>query len=196
MTTLALIRHGPTAWNTEGRLQGRADIPLSPDGEAALAGRRLPPPFSGMAAYSSPLVRARRTAALLGIRAVTIEPRLTELDWGEFEGRTVDDLRARYGAGMAANEARGLDFRPPGGESPRDMQKRIRPFLNDLAESRRSAIAVTHKGMIRAILALATGWDMMGRQPVKLDWRCLHAFTLDGDGTPSVARLNIALEGP
>src|SRR3546814_10532072 len=60
---------------------------------------------------------------------------LVETDWGAWEGRTLAELRADLGAGMAANEARGLDFRPPGGESPRDVQDRMRPLLAELARS-------------------------------------------------------------
>jgi probable phosphoglycerate mutase len=54
---------------------------------------------------------------------------------------------------MTQNEAAGLDFRPPGGESPRDVQERLKPYLASLAGP---TIAVTHKGVLRALYALAT----------------------------------------
>jgi probable phosphoglycerate mutase len=57
-------------------------------------------------------------------------------------------------------------------------------------------VAVSHKGVIRAVLALATGWTMEGDAPVRLRWDRLHLFALDTDGTPRVARLNIELVGP
>ena len=63
---------------------------------------------------------------------------------------------------MIENEARGLDFRPPGGESPRDVQARLRPFLESLRDP---TIAVTHKGVLRALYALATGWTMERKAP-------------------------------
>ena len=47
---------------------------------------------------------------------------------------------------------------------------------------------------IRALLALATGWDMTGRQPMKLEWRCLHFFVAHGDGKVTIERLNVAME--
>ena len=66
--------------------------------------------------------------ALLGLDPRP-EPRLVEMAWGEWEGRRLADLRAELGDAMIENEARGLDFRPPGGESPRDVQERLKPLL-------------------------------------------------------------------
>src|SRR5690606_38605102 len=122
VTLLLMLRHGPTAWNEAGRIQGRSDPPLSAAGRAAVAAWTLPPEAAGARWLSSPLGRARETAAILHRGSVAVEPRLIETDWGEWEGRTLPALRAALGEAMAANEARGLDFRPPGGESPRDVQ--------------------------------------------------------------------------
>jgi probable phosphoglycerate mutase len=94
---------------------------------------------------------------------------------------------------MARNEAAGLDFRPPGGESPRDVQKRLRPLLASLS---RPTIAVTHKGVLRALYALATGWAMTGKAPHKLSDGFAHCFGVDEDGAPVVRELNIPLERP
>ena len=69
---------------------------------------------------------------------------------------------------MAANEARGLDFRPPGGESPREVCARLQALLGELAADPRPVVAVCHKGVMRAALVLATGWDMRGRPPMRL----------------------------
>jgi probable phosphoglycerate mutase len=191
---LALLRHGRTAWNAERRIQGRRDEPLSETGRAALAGRRLPPEFAGWRAVTSPLRRARETAALLGLADATPEPRLVEMDWGRWEGRTLAELRAL--PDMAAREAAGLDFRPDGGESPREVQARALAFLRDCAAAGAPTIGITHKGVIRAVLALATGWTMEGEAPVRLRWDRLHLFALASDGTPRVERLNIELAGP
>ena len=67
--------------------------------------------------FSSPLSRARETAIILTGRTPTLDPRLSEMAWGRFEGRRLADLRAEAPGEMAANEARGLDFRPPGGRA-------------------------------------------------------------------------------
>ncbi|MFQ5957917.1 MAG: histidine phosphatase family protein [Alphaproteobacteria bacterium] len=190
MTRLALIRHAATAWSEGGRIQGRADLPLSPRGREAAARRRPPPELAGADWVSSPLARAYETARLMGAASIAREPRLIEMDWGRWEGRRLADLRAELGAAMAANEARGLDFRPDGGESPRDVQERIAPWLAAVAGRGRPVAAVTHKGVIRAVLALASGWDMTGKPPARLAWDCAHLFTLARDGAPAVERLN------
>lgn len=194
MTRLAVIRHGPTAWNAEKRLQGRADVPLSADGRAAVATWRLPFDASGFAWMSSPLCRAVETAEILGARDLVVEPRITETDWGAWEGRRLADLRQELGAAMTENEARGLDFQPMGGESPRQVQMRLRPWLGDVAARRDATLAVAHKGVIRALLALATGWTMTGDPPVKLGRAAAHLFRLDGAGNIEVECLDMALE--
>ena len=193
MTALLLIRHGKTIWNEEGRIQGRADPPLSDRGRAEVESWALPAAAVGAAWYSSPLLRARQTAALLHGEAVVSDPRLAEADWGEWEGSRLEDLRRRDGEAMAANENRGLDFQPPGGESPRAVQDRVKPLLAELATQRQSVVAITHKGVIRAVFALASGWDMRDKPPVKLGWSCAHGFRLGPQGNPAVEALNIPL---
>lgn len=189
---LALLRHGPTDWNAERRLQGRADIPLSAAGRAAVAGRRIPAGLAGFRWLTSPLLRARETAGLLGV-AAEVEPALIEMDYGAWEGRTLAALRAGDAAGVAANEARGLDFQPPGGESPRDVQARLAALAGRLLPAGVDIAAVTHKGVIRAALALATGWDMTGKPPVRLDWAAAHLFLLAAGGRWTLERPNLPL---
>jgi len=192
MSLFVILRHGPTDWTESGRLQGQADRPLSPAGRAAVAGWRLPPEPRSWHWYVSPLARARQTAAGLGLQA---EPQaaLTEMSWGGWEGERLGDLRNRLGAEMAAREALGLDFQPPGGESPRQVQDRLRPFLAQLAAAGRPVGAVAHRGVIRALFCLASGWDLRGKPPVKLADACLHRFRLDAEGRPSIEALNLPL---
>ena len=190
MTLLALIRHMPTAWNEAGLLQGRADTGLLAPERVPW---RVPSDLLRFRWMSSPLERCHATARRLGVDPA-VEPRLAEMDWGEWEGRTLADLRARFGDTMATEEARGLDFRPPGGESPRDVQERLKPLLAEIAGSGRDTAAITHKGVIRAVLALATGWEMLGKPPHRLSWSAAHLFSLDAGGHPAVERLNIAME--
>jgi len=190
MTRLVLLRHGATDWNAGGRLQGRADISLSDVGRSALAGRRLPSAYRDLVWFASPLKRAQETAALLGLQPQT-EAALIEMDWGDYEGHTLVDLRAIHGAAFSANEDRGLDLQPPGGESPRQVLQRLLPWLRGLTAD---AGAVTHKGVIRAVLALAFDWPMLGRPPVKLDWHCLQEFSITEEGRPHLVAANIPLE--
>jgi broad specificity phosphatase PhoE len=192
--TLGLLRHGETVWTRDKRVQGRTDIPLSDEGRAALEARRLPPLWAAAARrVSSPLLRCRQTAMALGLAQVDVDARLAEMQWGDWEGRRLADLRAELGTAMADNEARGFDFQPPAGESPRMVLARVRPWLAQCAQERSETLAITHRGVIRVIFALATGWDMLGKPPAKLDWTALQVFALDPDGMPRVLQLNSAL---
>jgi probable phosphoglycerate mutase len=191
----AVLRHASTGWNEAGRLQGLTDTALSPAGEAAARTWRLPAPADAWPRLSSPLTRARRTAELVQPSApVAVESRLREMSFGLWEGRTLAELRAEVGEAFLAAERRGLDFEPPGGESPRAVMARIGGWTAELAERGRPAVAVSHKAVLRALLAMATGWDMTGRQPLKLDWRALHFFAAHGDGRVTIERLNVPLE--
>jgi len=185
MTRLALLRHADTAWSAAGRIQGRADVPLLNRTSLEISSCKE------MRVVTSPLSRCVQTAALLGAADAPREPRIIEMDWGEWEGRTLSELRRELGASMAENEARGLDFRPPGGESPREVVGRIKPWLREIAVAAVPTLAVTHRGVIRATLAEATGWDMRGKPPAKLDWQAVHFFILDPQGRPKVERLNV-----
>lgn len=192
MTTLALLRHAPTEWNAERRLQGRADIALSAAGRASLAAQRLPDEVAGFRHLASPLKRTRETADLLGL-SPQIDDRLVEMDWGRYEGRAIAELRREQGEAFLANEARGLDFTPEGGESPRVVQMRVMPLLAEIAGRGEPTLAITHRGVIRAIYARATGWDMRGEAPHELDLYALQIFTLGARGEPALARLNVPL---
>jgi broad specificity phosphatase PhoE len=193
MTLLALIRHMPSEWNAAGLLQGRGDPPLA--GEL-MPDWRLPPELDGFLWLTSPLRRAVETAHRLGVGDARVEPRLTEMAWGEWQGASLAALRARLGPEMVMAEARGLDFRPPGGESPREVQARLQPLLAEIARAARPTAAITHKGVIRAVLALATGWDMRDKPPHRLSWAAAHLFRLDPAGRPTVERLNLPLQLP
>jgi len=190
----AVLRHAPTAWNGEGRLQGATDIPLSPEGEAAAKTWRLPPPADRWKRMCSPLIRARRTAELVQPSVpIVVDSRLREMSFGIWEGKSVAQLRAEGGERFAEAERLGLDFHPPGGESPRLTMDRLKGWTVEIAATGEPAVAVTHKAAIRALLALATGWDMTGRQPLKLDWRCLHFFSARADGSVTLDRPNVPL---
>ncbi|MBC8128768.1 MAG: histidine phosphatase family protein, partial [Rhizobiaceae bacterium] len=109
-----LLRHAPTDWNREGRIQGRTDVPLSVEGQAMAAAWRLPDAAKDWACLSSPLGRALETARAMGL-APSPDAAFVEMDWGRLEGRRLEEIRAEGGAAFASDEARGLDFRPQGG---------------------------------------------------------------------------------
>lgn len=194
MTLLAVIRHGPTAWNEDGIVQGRSDIPLSETGRALVASWRPPAEIAGFEWVSSPLSRAVETAAILSGKPAPTDARLLEMDWAEWEGMRLPDLRAELGNLMKAWEAKGLDFHAPGGESPREVQVRLRAFMAERAATGRPTVAVCHKGVIRALYALAVSWDMTDKAPEKLHDNCAHLFEVAADGMPTPHRLNLPLD--
>ena len=136
------MRHGETLWNREGRLLGWTDLPLAPEGEAqARALKGLLPPLP---AYSSDLVRARRTAELAGFRPEAIRA-LREIHFGALEGAPWEALEPAYKEALLRFQG----FHPPGGESLEDFQERIFRFLEGL---KAPALLFTHGGVVRATL--------------------------------------------
>ena len=187
-----MVRHGRTGWNEQGRIQGHTDVALCDAGRARLCGSRIPAACADFAWHASPLTRAVQSAHLLGAVEIHLDARLMEMDWGEWEGETREGLRRRLGARMQRMEDRGIDFRPAGGESPRELMRRLNAWLEDARADGRDLIVVTHKGVIRAAIALATGWDLRGRAPVRLDWERGHLF-LSRDDALEIEEMNIPL---
>lgn len=154
---IRLARHGVTAENTEGRILGRRDPPLSPEGVAqadALAARLRD---VGLAAvWTSPLRRARATAEAVaraaGLEAVVLED-LAESDRGAWEGRLVADLARESPDLHAAFLAGDPAFRFPGGESLAEQRARTRAAMTVVAAGPQPALVVAHAGTIRAALA-------------------------------------------
>ena len=181
MATLAILRHGPTEWTAARRLQGRSDIALSDAGRDEVRTWRLPDAVVGWIWATSPLQRCVETAAILrethaGAGPLLVEPRLIEMSYSDWEGRTIAELRATYGQAMTDRERRGLDFRAPGGESPRDLQDRLRPWLDEIAVAERNTLAIAHNGVMRALYALASGWDMREKPSQRLLPDSIHLF--------------------
>ncbi len=193
MTSLGMIRHGPTEWTNEKRLQGHTDIPLSAEGREMVSGWRIPLGIGDYHWVSSPLRRTKETAQLLGAKNLKIEHRIKEMNYGDWEGSRLNDLRSDLGEAMAENEAKGLDFRPEGGESPREVQVRLVPWLLDVAGRGQPTVAVAHNGILRALFSLATGWNMVGPPPEKFQWGAIHYFQIDDIGRVSVDRINVSL---
>ena len=192
--SIFFLRHARTSWNVAKRIQGRTDIAVLPESLAALKRCSVPATLHGANWFCSPLLRARQTAAALGVSAFTIEVALVEMHWGDWEGRTLRELREQGGDAMRLNEARGLDMRPPNGESPRDVGARVADWMRQYAAGPgRNAVAVTHKGVIRATFARTWAWDMCTSPPHKLDWDCAHELVVDDDGAVRSGRLNIPL---
>jgi len=158
-TRIVAVRHGETAWNVDTRIQGQLDIGLNDTGRwqaerlaAALAGEGF------TALYSSDLSRAAATADSIGRACnlpVTLDAGLRERHFGEFEGRSWDEIESRWPAESARWRARDLEFAPRGGESLPVFSARV------LATCRR--LASLHPGECIALVAHGGVMDCLRR---------------------------------
>ncbi|MGB0670426.1 MAG: histidine phosphatase family protein [Rhodospirillales bacterium] len=193
MPIITVIRAGLTEWTLDRRLRGRADPDLSRKG-LSIVERWLLPGTEEVAWRCSPLLRARRTAEVMGLDART-DDRLIEQDWGTFTGQRLRDLRKSLGAALAVQEAEGLDYRPGGGETPREVMVRVGNLLEDV---KADEAWITHQGVLRALYALATGWDMRTPPADRLRGAHGHSFQVIADrcGNPVVRvnQLNLPIE--
>jgi probable phosphoglycerate mutase len=178
MIRLALLRHGHTAWNRTGRIQGRTDIPLDPEATAELSRYVLPCRWQGARLVASPLRRARHTADLLAGHPPETAPALTEMDWGAWEGREGAVLRADPSSGFRDIETWGWDYRPPGGETPAEVRARLSPWIASLDAD---TLAVCHIGIMRVLLARATGWNFDGPCPFAIKRKRLYVIHIEGE---------------
>ncbi len=157
---LHLVRHGETDINASGRLQGTTNSILTARGRAQareLAVASLT--WNPVAVYSSPLQRARRVAgaiADLSGLAVTDEPRIIEMDMGDLEGVTVQEMRDGWPDLYQGWRRDASSVTMPGGESLGDVQQRAMAAIDEI-DARYDAddtiIAVTHNFTIRCIVA-------------------------------------------
>jgi probable phosphoglycerate mutase len=189
---VAFLRHGPTSWNAQGRIQGHTDIPLSDAGLAKMQAQRLPEEFAAARLYCSPLTRARQTVAALGLAEPLLDARLMEQHWGDWEGLTNAEIRARDGEDCFTRAGLAHAFRPFGGESTADLMARVQAFLTDIAREPQDAVAVAHLGVLRAAYTLATGWSMDTIMPADLDVSRILVLRLDAQGRPLLHERNRA----
>ncbi|MEM9966763.1 MAG: histidine phosphatase family protein [Pseudomonadota bacterium] len=186
MTRLALLRHGHTAWNREGRIQGRTDIPLDQQAIDELRERNLPAPWDEAKLFSSTLARARQTAMLVSGKLPQEHEALIEMNWGDWEGKKGIELKADPQKGYRDIEDWGWRYTPPNGESPEQVAKRLTPWLDGLTGDN---VAICHIGVMRVLLAKATSWDFEGPAPFQVKRNRLYILEKGAndwhwDGTP------------
>jgi broad specificity phosphatase PhoE len=157
---LILARHGETASNRDGLGLGLQDVPLTDKGR--LQAEALAEALAGMeiaAVYSSPLRRAFDTAQAIAARhglEVVADEGLTEMDVGELDGLSFEEMRSGYPefVSLWLSEEAGTLPMPGGGESLQDVQDRVRGAVSRICEryDRETVVAVTHNFVIHALL--------------------------------------------
>jgi broad specificity phosphatase PhoE len=172
---LLLVRHGQSTWNSEHRIQGQLDPPLSEEGRRQaervgrrLAGRRL----AGF--YSSDLKRAFETAQAIGL-ATGLEaeptPGLREIYLGEWEGLRSDEVAERFPEAWATWSKWGGDWDiVPGGEGADLFGKRVAAAVDAILQrhSHGDVLVVTHGGVIQMTLNRIVGRASRGLFPFKI----------------------------
>lgn len=188
MARLALVRHGETAWNAQARYQGRADLPLSDAGQrqAVMLARRLAREDIH-AVYASDLQRAWEMAVTIAAPhglPVRAEPRLLEMDFGDWEGLTYDEVQERYPQALAAWEADPLNMAPPGGETLAHVVARVQSLLDDVVRIHpdHTVVLVAHGGPLRVLLCIVMGLDPRAHWQFRLDVASLSELYLYDEG--------------
>ena len=158
------------------------NLPLDPEGErqAQRSGEYLRAAFPDALVISSPLTRAHQTALAVS-NDVVIDERFIELDYGQWDGIALTDVDAQSWADWRADPG----FRPPGGETLVELDARVRPALEDIAERAQHGhvIVVSHVSPIKSGVTWALG---VGPE---VSWRC----QLD---RASICRIAISPRGP
>lgn len=156
MSELILVRHGETEWSRSGQHAGRTDVPLTDAGVAA--GRTLAPALARrhvVAAFSSPLSRAMRTAELVGLTGVQPDPDLMEWDYGDYEGKSEAQIQhTKAGWNLWRDGVMPGDAGHPGETLEQVAARsdavldRVRPLLND-----GDVALVAHGHLLRVLTA-------------------------------------------
>ncbi|TVQ97820.1 MAG: histidine phosphatase family protein [Desulfovibrionales bacterium] len=188
------MRHAPTTWNKEKRIQGRTQTRLSGLGRERCQrwGQALRRHQGGWAGFgplsrivSSDLERAVETAEILGRLLelpVSSVRGLGEQDWGDWTGSRIRELRALSGEEVRRQEGLGWAFRPPGGESRWEVWSRASGALRRLAERYPSehVLVVTHRGVLKCLLYRLLAMRFLPEEGDPLIPEALHSITVEG----------------
>jgi broad specificity phosphatase PhoE len=167
-----LARHGQTAYNAEGRFQGHLPVPLDDTGRAqARALAEAAESVELRSLWSSPLERARETAAIVAERigiAPEVDARFAETDTGDWTDRSFAEVQAEDPEGFRRFQRSDPAFRYPGGESFAEQSERIQAALADLRARPAGlpALVVCHRGVIRLALAAVSGDHTAGGREI------------------------------
>ena len=195
-TRVHLIRHGEVVTAGPPRYNGHADVALSELGRQqyrAMDERLAAVPLTAI--YSSDLTRCVWGAELIASRhALTpqLTPQLRELNIGDWEGLTWDEIKSRWPREWAARLADIANYRVPGGESTRDLHDRAVPKLREIVARHpgEEVLIVGHGGMNRTLLLDAMGAPLSALFRIEQHYCCLNIVDYFTDGNPVVKLLN------
>lgn len=195
-TKVLLIRHGETEWNTLGKFQGCTDIALSEDGikQAKLLNDRLKGEFDYI--YASPLSRALETAKILvsdNNKEVTIAPDIREINFGEWEGLTVKEIKEKYPEMFKAWRTDKKESYICGGDaSIHNAVNRATKCILDIVSKHKGKkiVIVAHGGIIKAGLIGIFEWDMTMYHKMALGNTCINTIVFNDEMMPALIGVN------
>jgi alpha-ribazole phosphatase/probable phosphoglycerate mutase len=158
---LFLVRHGQTDWNLTRHFQGQSDVPLNETGRqqaTALVKRLSNQSFEAI--YSSDLQRAVETVKICRSdwqSNLRQDPRLREVNFGDWEGLTYNEIKEKYPDSLATWERDVYSSSPLNGETLEDLAKRAQSFLDDLLQKHndQTVLVVAHGGVLQVMVCLA-----------------------------------------
>ena len=154
---LWLVRHAATEWSNTGRHTSRTDVALTDDGRTAarrLAARLAEHSFA--AVFTSPMSRARETAALAGFPDAIVVDELHEWNYGELEGLTTSEIRGRGGSWASWTIWTGA---VPGGEDLATVAARAKAVIGRAERAGGGVLCFGHGHALRVLTAVALGFD-------------------------------------
>ena len=175
MTRVILVRHGE-ALGVSGRCIGQTDVPLSDAGASAVRelGAAMRGSFTVPARMvSSDLLRCTASAEILAASlgmSFTTDRRLREANFGEWDGKTWDELERDDGLRLSEWMRDWTTATPPGGESVPDLLDRVRRVLEEWRSGEELILAVTHAGWIRAAITVTTDAPIAGFFEIPADY--------------------------
>jgi len=195
MKKLFLIRHGETDGNAQLRYFGHSDIRLNQNGiEQAhrLAERLSYEPIDSI--YSSDLARAFETAEIIAQSYgldVQRNRALREIDLGDWEGLTFEEIKARDEETVRRWMLEFATFRMPNGESVPEFKGRVEQEIDHIiAKNPESNICVVaHGGVTRMAICYLLGWDLGSFWYLRQDTGCLNIIDF-GSSKPTLLMLN------
>jgi alpha-ribazole phosphatase len=197
-TQLWLIRHGEPAEEFRGRCYGSLDVGLSEIGRAQMAKiARYLESERAAAIYASPRLRTVDSARILASglqRPIEIVPDLREINFGDFEGLSYDDIAARYPDLYRQWMESPTEVHFPNGECEAEVRERVLRAFETICRARegQTAVIVSHSGVIRIIIAWALRMPHESIFRLSQGHAAVNLLSLH-DGFPCVDLLNYRL---
>jgi len=197
VTSIVLVRHGQTAWNRHVRFRGQADPALDEVGlqQAAATARYVKKRWPVGAVYTSPMGRAMKTAeAIAKAHDLVAQPcqGLLDIDFGDWQGQSPDEVRERYPDLLSAWFERPDTVEVPGGESLNIVQERVVAGLETVVERHRGerVAMVGHTVVNRVLLCAVLGLGNEHFWRLRQGTCAVNVFEIDETGTATLVVLN------